>query len=139
MTVLLGGLGSLALSVMLGMLCLNPNSPLRSPDQMTPTVQSFSIHYIDGTAKLQDPGVQSEIVAGQQILVEAVLSEQTNAECTWSSLKGKMGPASGCAIVYALPSEDVDSLTVLVQAPCAPQQQAYAGLSIQARLAAPQP
>jgi hypothetical protein len=124
----------LALNVLLvvifGVIGLNPFSLFSPSDAATPIIQSFTVHYPDGTAKSLKPGDVVEIMNGEQMLVEAQIPGQSVALCTWSTGKGVHIPASGCSTVYGTPLNWAnDTLVVLAQAPCSTAQ-AYAGLFI---------
>ena len=108
---------------------LSPLSPFR-PEEAMPNIQSFSVRYLDGTTKLLMPGDAVEIIANEQVLVEAEALQQTDLPCTWSVARGTKQPAEGCSILYSAPFEGAhDTLVVLIQSPCQ-KQQAYAGLHI---------
>ena len=95
-----------------------------------PVIQSFTIHFPDGTAQTRLPGDDVEILSGSQILVEGELLQPTSVHCTWSTTRGRLLPAGGCASYYNAPLiGNIDTLTVQVQSRCKTQE-AYSSLRI---------
>lgn len=121
-------LSAFILSV-LALTLLSPFSPIPIVEP-APVIQSFKIHFPDGTAQTRLPGDDVEILSGSQILVEGELLQPTSVHCRWSTTRGRLLPAEGCASYYSAPLiGKIDTLTVQVQSRCKTQE-AYSSLQI---------
>jgi len=121
-------LSAFILSV-LALALLSPFSsiPVAEP---APVIQSFKIRFPDGTAQTRLPGDDVEILSGSQILVEGELLQLTSVHCRWSTTRGSLLPAEGCASYYSAPLiGNIDTLTVQVQSRCKTQE-SYSSLRI---------
>jgi hypothetical protein len=120
------------LAFILGVLALVLLSPFTSLPVVEPAlvVQNFKIHFPDGTDETRLPGDEVEILSGSQILVEGELLQPISVHCTWSTIRGRLLPAEGCASYYNAPLiGNIDTLTVQVQSRCKTQE-AYSSIWI---------
>ncbi len=120
---------TIALSVVVGVPGHIPAlSPFRSKGDPTPVIQTFSVRYLDETTLTLKPGDTVEIMANEQVLVETL--PHTDPPCAWSSARGTLQSAEGCATLYSAPFEGTcDTLVIMIQSACE-KRQSYAGLHI---------
>ena len=98
--------------------------------ETTPIIESFSVRYPDGSTQAHRFGDKIQVSEGQLVRAEAVITNTVDVYCEWSTIKGILLPANGCATQYSVsPAKDVDSLTVHVQSQCRTQS-AYASLHV---------
>jgi len=115
---------AVVLSLVAVILGISPLTPLPPPSEKTPIVQSFSVQFLERdemTISLK-PGDTLEIMADEQVLVQAEALGKAAPLCTWSAANGRLQPAEGCAILYSAPfSGNRDILDILAQSPCKTQ------------------
>lgn len=120
------------LSAIVWLLFLSPFFLLFPLDEEMPTIQKFSIHYLDlgfSDEQFFTSDSMIEIVENQpaKIIAEksgASFSDQAKLRCTWtSSRKGRLESLSGCSVLYKSPlGETFDTLKIQIQSPCRTQE-----------------
>jgi hypothetical protein len=116
--------------VIAGFLWFSPWSPFSNPEP-APNIQNFLVRHTGGDVETYALSGLLQLERDTNVLVEARVSDQPDISCIWSTTKGTLLPATGCAVQYSTPVEgNRDTLTILVQSPCK-KYQAFASLNIE--------
>jgi len=97
----------------------SPNFPFR-PSENVPVIKGFSIQYLPSTSpQFHPPGDTITVLAGHQILVEAIIIGDFAEPCEWYAVKGTFLQSGKCSILYTHPIEKSgDSLMITANSSC---------------------
>lgn len=109
----------LIVSALFPFIARSSNSPFR-PSENIPIIQGFSVQYLPSTTtQFHQSGDTITILAGQQILVEAIIIGEFAEPCEWYAVKGSFLRSGKCSILYTRSiGKSGDSLVVTANSLC---------------------
>lgn len=80
-----------------------------------PVIDSLAVRFSDGTTKSYKPGSVIQMQTGSSITATGMISNASNATCSWSANGGSLTGTTECSVTYTLPrgvTQDVLKLEV---------------------------